>query len=710
MMRVDLSKLSIAMWLLVPGMLRAEEPHWAWKPIARTAIPQTAGHSSNHPIDRFIQTRLSAAGLSPAKQATREQLIRRVTFDLTGLPPTAEEIDAFQRDQSAQAWEKVIDRLLASQHYGERWGRHWLDLVRYADTNGFEFDEPRPDAWRYRDYVIRSFNDDKPYDRFVLEQLAGDEALPDDPAARIATGFHMLGADMTDASDAVQRRQNTLNDTSDTTALAFLGLTLTCARCHDHKFEPISQKDYFRFQAFFTPVEFRRDLSLATKAEREKRDAVIREYQALTKPIRDEIASLMEPVRKSLVDAKLSKLSEEAQTAHRTKAADRNGGQQELVAQTERFVVVSDAEVRKAMPPPQAKRWDELLALLKTHDNKKPPVEPVAMGVRDRTGPPAKTFVLERGELSNRGEEVEPGYPSMLLPGNTPVAASIDRQSESTGRRIALAKWIAAPENPLTARVMVNRLWQHHFGRGLVATTSDFGVRGERPTHPELLDWLASELVAEKWSLKRIHRTILLSETYQQSTQTDSATLAKDPDNQLLSRMNRLRLDGESIRDSLLAVSGQLNRKAGGPGVVTPELTKATGGAKAISLTKDPAEHSRRSIYLFSRRNLRHPFLGAFDLPDSNLSCPKRERSTTAPQALALLNSELVAKSSRALSERIDSMNLDGPKKIEAAYRLTLGRLPTELEAARAEEFLKASPFSELCRALFNLNEFVYLD
>jgi hypothetical protein len=709
-MRSDSSKLIVGLLLLAPGTLGAEEPHWAWKPITRPAIPKARDESLNQPIDLLIYARLSSAGLAPANRATREQLIRRATFSLTGLPPTPEEIDAFQQDQSADAWKRVIDRLLASPHYGERWGRHWLDLVRYADTNGFEFDEPRPDAWRYRDYVIRSFNDDKPYDRFVLEQLAGDEAYPDDPSARIATGFHLLGADMTDASDALQRRQNTLNDTSDTTALAFLGLTLTCARCHDHKFEPISQKDYFRFQAFFTPVEFRRDISLATRAEREQRAALVREYQALTKPIRDEIASMLDPIRKSLTEAKLAKLSQEAQVAHRTKPEDRNGGQQELVAQTGRFIVVSDAEIRKAMQPTQAKRWDELLAQLKTHDGKKPPNEPVAMGVRDRAGEPAKTFVLERGELSNRGEDVEPGYPAILLPGRKPVPATIDRLADSTGRRTALAQWIVTPDNPLTARVIVNRLWQHHFGRGLVATPSDFGVRGERPSHPELLDWLASELIAGKWSLKQIHRTILLSATYQQSTQAEALTFTRDPDNLLISRMNRLRLDGESIRDSLLAISGQLNRKAGGPGVVTPDITRATGGAKAVSLTKDQNEYTRRSIYLFSRRNLRHPFLSSFDLPDSNLSCPKRERSTTAPQALALLNSELVAKASRALTDRIDQMKLEESKQIETAYRLVLGRRPSERETVRAHEFLKTSPFPELCRALFNLNEFVYLD
>ena len=457
-----------------------------------------------------------------------------MTFDLTGLPPTPDETDSLLRDPSPDAWDRVVDRLLASPRYGERWGRHWLDLVRYADTNGFEFDEPRPDAWRYRDYVIRSFNDDTPYDRFLTEQLAGDEAYPGNPAAKVATGFHLLGADMTDAADSAQRRQNTLNDTTDTSALAFLGLTLTCARCHDHKFEPISQKDYFRFQAFFTPADFRKDVSLATAAERKVRDAALQTYRDKTKPIRDEIAKLQGPVRQRLTDMKLAKLSEEARLAHKTGPSSRTGGQLELVAQTERLITVTDAEVRKAMPAEATKQWDRLLTDLKDFDNLMPPAEPVAMGVRDRKGLPPKTFLLERGELTNRGDVVEPGYPSILLPVATPVNATIERTGESTGRRLALARWMTSSANPLTARVIVNRVWQHHFGRGLVATASDFGVRGDRPSHPELLDWLASEFVAGKWSLKALHRTILLSETYRQSTEADVATLSADPENRLL--------------------------------------------------------------------------------------------------------------------------------------------------------------------------------
>ncbi|HUR53480.1 MAG TPA: DUF1549 and DUF1553 domain-containing protein [Gemmataceae bacterium] len=621
------------------------------------------------------------------------------------MPPTPEEVAAFVADTSPDSWEKVVDRLLASPRYGERWARHWLDLARYADTNGYEFDEPRPDAWRYRDYVIRSFNADKPYDRFVTEQLAGDEAYPGDADALVATGFNLLGPDMTDASDQAQRRLNTLNDMTDTAGLVFLGLTITCARCHDHKFEPIPQTDYFRLQAFFTPAAFRRDLPVGSPAEAEKRAVAENEYQALTKPVRDEIAAIESAPRRKLYEAKLAKLSEEAQAAHRTPPDKRTGGQQEQVAETERLLNVSEAEVAKALSAEERTKLDAAKKHLKSFDSRKPSPAAVALGLTDRPGPPEKTFLLERGELSNRGAEMRPGFPVVL---GGKGDATIDKTTGSTGRRLALAKWVTSPDNPLTARVMVNRLWQHHFGKGIVQTASDFGVRGERPSHPELLDFLANELVAGGWKLKRVHRMMLLSQTYQQSTLAPPN--AKDPDNQLLGRANRQRLEGEAVRDTLLVLSGKFNPKMGGPGVVLPEVSKAVGGSRVVAATADATEHARRSIYLFSRRNLRLSFLEAFDLPDSNLSCPKRERSTTATQSLALLNADEVMAAAKTMAAKLAKEAATDAERIERAYRLALGRTPSAAERERAAAFLKDSPLSELCRALFNLNEFVYLD
>jgi len=707
-MRISLSTIAVALVLAPLAWPAPNDDHWAWKPPIRPTVPAVRGAQPTNPIDAFIRAKLDAAGLPHAALATREQLLRRVTFDLTGLPPTPDEIDDFVRDKSPDAWEKVIDRLLASPRYGERWGRHWLDLARYADTNGYEFDEPRPDAWRYRDYVIRSVNADKPFDRFAIEQIAGDEAFSGDRDALIATGFNLLGPDMTDASDQAQRRLNTLNDMTDTTGLAFLGLTVGCARCHDHKFEPIPQVDYYRLQAFFAPTVFRRDLSVATPAERKAHEDAMSSYLAATKSIRDEIAVLEDPHRSKLFEAKLSKVSPEAQAAHRTPADKRTGGQQELVAETERKVVVTAAEIAKAMSADDRAKLAALQDRLKTFDAKKPPALPVAMGLTDAPGPPPKTHVLDRGELSNKAAEVTPGYLAILSTAGKPTKA--EPTNNSTGRRLALARWIASRDNPLTARVIVNRLWQHHFGRGLVATPSDFGLRGARPTDPELLDFLANQLVNGGWHLKRIHRLMLTSDAYQQSTQASAEALTKDPDNKLLSRMNRLRLEGEAVRDALLAVSGRLNLTMGGPGVVLPESSAAAGGSKAVPVTQDPRARDRRSVYLFARRNLRDPFLEAFDLPDSNLSCPKRERSTTAPQALALLNAAEASAAAKALAGRLEREGKTEAERIDAAYRLTLGRAPTGAERERASAFLRESPLSELCRALVNLNEFVYLD
>ena len=428
--------------------VRADEPqnHWAWKKPERPKVPAIEGQTLANPIDAFIRAKLTDAKLSPAPPATREQLIRRVTFDLHGLPSTPEEVDAFVTDKAPDAWSKVVDRLLASPRYGERWGRHWLDLARYADTNGYEFDEPRPDAWRYRDYVIKALNDDKPFNRFVIEQLAGNEAFPNEPDALIATGFNLLGPDMTDSADQPQRRFNTLTDMTDTAALAFLGLTVTCARCHDHKFEPISQKDYFRLQAFFTPANFRKDVPVATPADAKVRAAAAREYDELTTDLRKQIAAIEEPHRKKMYEAKLAKLTADAQAAHRAAPDQRTGGQLELVAETESKVRVTDAEIAKALTANEVAKTNELRAKLKTFDDKKPLASPVALGLSDKPGTPPKTFLLERGELTKKGEEVLAGFPAILLPGGKAAPATVQTLPGSTGRRLALANWIARSE------------------------------------------------------------------------------------------------------------------------------------------------------------------------------------------------------------------------------------------------------------------------
>lgn len=669
----------------------AGEPkkHWAFQPVRTSPVASVKDATwPKSDLDRFVLAKLEAAGLTPAPPADRRTLIRRVTFDLIGLPPTPQEIDAFVNDDSPDAFASVVDRLLANPAYGERWGRHWLDLARYADSNGFEYDEVRPDAWRYRDYVIAAINADMPYTQFMREQLAGDELRPDDPSALIATGFNLLGADMTDSSDQVQRRQNTLNDMTDTAGLAFLGLTIGCARCHDHKFEPLSQVDYYRLQAFFTPAKFRKDVNIVPKERRKALAEAVASYEAKRKPVQAALDDLEGPIRSQLQKAKLAKQAEEVREAHETPEDKRTPAQRERVAETLRFVSVSQGEVLKKFDDAKKKQHKDLSAKLKTIDGCKP-IVPVAMGLEDDAKPP-RTFVLERGEPANKGEEVLPGFPAAL---STAVPIIAPPRTTTTGRRTALANWLADESNPLTARVMVNRIWSHHFGRGIVRTPSDFGVHGEPPTHPELIDWLATEFMRQGWSMKKMHKLLLTSAAYQQSTIASPESLKADPDNRLFSRMNRRRLEGEIVRDSLLAISGRLNPKQGGPGV-----SKDAKDGRRVGL--------RRSVYLFARRNLRNPFLEAFDLPDSNLSCPKRECSITASQALALLNDADVVEAAHALAVKLS--NEKDP--VTTAYRLALARSPSESESLAAWDFIIDSPLSEFCRALFNVNEFVYLD
>lgn len=714
--------LRIACWarlLLVAGMFLAgttatragtAENHWAFQPVRAIQPPAVRQHKwVRNGVDSLVLATLEANRLKPSRPATREQLIRRVTFDLIGLPPTPDEIDAFVKDRSPDAYAKLIDRLLASPQYGERWARHWLDLVRYAESDGFEHDAVRPHAWRYRDYVIRSLNADKPYDRFVQEQIAGDELWPDEPDALIATSFNLLGPDMVDSADQTQRRLLTLSDMTDTTSVALLGLTMGCARCHNHKNEPFTQRDYYSLQAFFAPTVFERNLPVPSAAERVAHDAAMAKYRAASEPTQKQVDEIEEPYRERIRDEKLAKLSEDAQLAHRTPKEKRTMEQEGTVQETASMVAVADAEVLKAMSSADKKRRTVLLNDLKKLP--KPSPLPMAMALRNGGDKNSKTFVLVRGDYNNPTDEVAAAFPVALKRSNAGVTA--------TKSRADLARWIGSAGNPLTARVMVNRIWQHHFGHGLVSTVGNFGTQGAAPSHPELLDWLAQKFVTEGWSLKAMHRLILLSATYQQSSEPSREALARDPSNQLLSHQNQVRLEGEAIRDSLLAVSGRLNPKMGGPSVLPPIPTDITKTSKNWTASADPDEHRRRSIYIFARRNLRFPFLEAFDAPDSNLSCPERGQSTTAPQSLTLLNSDEVMDAARATAKLIIDEATGDTRRIDRAYRTILGRPPTKKELAMSRNFLAASMkdneaaeagWTELCRALFNLNAFVYVD
>ena len=582
------------------------------------------------PVDAFILAGLRKAGLKPAPQADRATLLRRVTFDLIGLPPTPEEIDAFVKDKSPKAWEKVVDRLLASPHYGEQWGRHWLDVVRFAESDGYEYDMHRPDAWRYRDYVVASFNDDKPYDPFVKEQIAGDEMDPTNETYLVASGFNRLGPLRKNAGnqDVASSRNEVLTEMTNIVGAAFLGVTVGCARCHDHKFDPFRQSDYYRLQAHFAQLQ-PNDIVLASKEEQEA-------WKAKAQPVESEKRRLQ-------------------------------------------------GALRRAPESEKAKLEADLDAL----DDKMPaPLESIYSVVDD----PAKASpvkVLFHGDYLNPTATVGVRTLGVMLPDAAPEAPI-----EEDKPRLKLAEWIADPTNPLTARVMVNRVWQYHFGRGIVATPNDFGLMGSRPSNRELLDWLANRFVEDGWKLKPLHRMILLSSAYQQSSISlmEKVAADKDADNALVWKFSHRRLEAEEIRDAMLAVSGRLNPKAGGPSYmvpIDPELVLMLKRPQYWTPTRDKSEYDRRTIYMIYKRNLRLPFEEVFDAPDTLLSCARREQSTHAPQALELLNGQTSNELAAALAERLMKGRSTTVERVEYAFRLAAGRLPTPQEKSLAMKFLR---------------------
>jgi hypothetical protein len=622
----------------------SDRDHWSFRPVAAMAPPAVADTAwPVNPIDRFILARLEAEGLRPAPAADRTTLVRRITFDLTGLPPTGPEIEAFLADDGPEAWQRVVDRLLASPAYGERFAQHWLDLARFAETDGFEHDHARPHAHRYRDWVIEAANRDLPYDEFLQLQLAADELVPGDAAALEATGFLLAGPDMPDINSQDERRHTLLNEITATVASVVLGLQFGCAQCHDHKFDPVSQGDFYRLRAFFDPADVTR--------------------------------------------------------------ADPNGR------------VIHEAA--DAVPA---------------------------------------SFLYVRGDFRRPGDAVFPAFPRVVHPADLP-AAPAEVAGRSSGRRAVLARWLTAAENPLTGRVIVNRLWQQHFGQGLSRTPSDVGVMGDYPSHPELLDWLAAELATQGWSLKAMHRLMVTSATYRQASRLADAervdeaassqqhawrlALERDPANRLLARMPRRRLDGEAIRDAMLAAADRLSPRRGGEGVRPPLPAEmlATLLKDQWVVSPDEEDHRRRSIYLFVRRNLRYPLLEVFDAPDRSAACGRRNQTTTPTQALWLLNSEFALARARDLAGLAGRGAPDHPTlQAEIVFRRALGRPPSADEAAGAAGFLasqaaslaadgratdalalpepvpagmdpfEAAALVDLCRAAFSLNEFVYVD
>jgi hypothetical protein len=590
---------------------------WSLRPIQKPPLPAVVRSDwPRHAIDHFVLAGLEAQGWQPAPDQQPQRLLRRLYFDLWGLPPTPEQVEDFLRNPSTEAYELLVDRLLADHRYGERWARYWLDIVRFAETNGYERDAPKPFAWKYRDWVIRAFNEDMPYDRFVLEQLAGDE-LPDAaPHTLAATGFLRVGTFDDEPNDPLQYRYEQLDDLMHATGTAFLALTLKCARCHDHKFDPIPQQDYYALLNCFVPG----------------------------KP-----------------------------------------------ADTENVLAFTD----QGPEPPTVR-------LLKSGDPRR----------EEHVVPPAFLSLL----------------PSVLRTIQPPPPGA-----STTTYRTQLARWIADPRNPLTARVIVNRVWQHHFGQAICRTPDNFGVMGSEPTHPELLDWLAADFMEHGWQIKRLHRAILLSRTYSMDSlhPREAELVEHDPENTRLWRMNRRRLEAEAMRDAMLAASGQLSSRLGGPSFYPPLPAEALEGLSrkgAAWGTSPPEEWGRRSMYIFSQRSLPVPLLTAFDFPDTTQPCCQRNVSLVAQQALALLNNEFVVEQSRLLARRLRAERpVSLPAQIDLAWRLTLSRAPApeELHAALAhvdaqcQRFLQALPpdapvqelaLASLCQVLFNTNEFIFVD
>jgi Protein of unknown function (DUF1553)/Protein of unknown function (DUF1549)/Planctomycete cytochrome C len=719
--------------------------YWAFQKPVRYPVPAVAADLRN-PVDRFLEKTRLEKGLKSAPRADRVTLLRRAYMDLIGLPPTPAEASEFVADNAPHAWERLIEKLLASPHYGERWGRHWLDVARYADSNGFEHDFSRPNAWRYRDYVVRSFNKDTPYNVFLAEQIAGDELDWVTEDSLIATGFLRSYAKVGfREKDNPQFRYEYLDDMIATIGRGVLGLTVQCARCHNHKFDPIPQKDYYKMQAsLFGYVETDFPLTSAEQAEAyEKKVAAV---EAKLTPLRLQIREIEEPYRLKLTPAKYKKYPANVQRAIAVPEDKRTPGEALLANQVIRTTSVSSEEIDVIISPEDLARKKALSAEIKAAEKERPKPIPMAAGVTDgdyRFAPdgagdepaPGKgvkheafegsylfkgpgryeappSYFLIRGDAESRGSLMKPGFVTVATYGNPPTEDP-PADGHTSGRRRALAEWLGSPDNPLTARVIVNRIWNHHFGRGIVATLDNFGKMGETPTHPELLDWLAVEFVNRGWSIKEMHRLLMTSEAYQMSSQfNDAADVEKDPENADVWRFRIQRLDAEIVRDDIMAVSGSLNLQMGGPAVF-PHLPGEILESMKNGIWDNQADGPgvwRRSIYVYRKRGLPFPMFEVFDLPDQNTSCGRRNVSTVATQALTLLNDEFVLKQARLFADRVKEAAPNDPaKQIDLAYRIALTRPPDEKEFAIASDFLKKQSLVDLTHVILNLNEFLYV-
>jgi hypothetical protein len=723
---------------------QSDRDHWAFRPLRRPEVPQVndVGWVRN-PIDNFVLAGLEARGWRPSARAASRALLRRVYLDLVGIPPTPEEQAAFvqQADHAVESGEdplnRVVSDLLSRSAYGERWARHWLDLVRYADSNGYEVDGEKAYVWRYRDWVIQSLNQDKPFNRFIVEQLAGDE-LPDASAETlIATGYYRLGPWDQEPADAQQDRFDQLDDIVSTTSEVFMGLSLGCARCHNHKFDPLTMLDYYRLVAIFNGLQrpekgstgfdhAELDLPLGSPRELEALSERDRAIRALT----NQIAAAKAQFRSEFLAAGRSQVPAEALAAISKDRSIRSDAEEKLAA---KFDPQLNKELAEALPMEireQIAKWEKA----QTDLQKAIPDLPRGYFMHEPGLTPPPTHLLIRGKAARPGPEVSPGFPAVLA---AVQPAFLPAGPRTSRRRLTFADWIADSQNPLTSRVIVNRVWQYHFGEGLVRTPSDFGINGDRPTHKELLDWLADWFVSEGWSLKKLHRLIIDSNTYRMNKACNSEYDSDDSDNRQLWHVAYKRLDVEAIRDSILSVSGRLNSSMYGPAMYPFVSQEALAGHPDQAKTWpafNEEQASRRTVYAFVKRSLIVPMIEVLDFCDPSRSTPRRTVTNVAPQALSLLNGEFVNRQAQFFAERL--WHEAGPemeRQVERAYVLALCRPPSPEELACLVRFLNEeaarlvtdSPgdgrslapetahrvaLEQMCRAIFNLNEFVYAD
>lgn len=719
---------------------------WPFTPLVAPLPPAEVVHEEALAgVDSYILARQVKAGIDLAPTADRLTLIRRLTFDLTGLLPTPEECDEFLANPAPDAYEQLVDRLLNSPAFGERWAQHWLDVVRYADTDGFKLDRTRFNAYRYRDYVIRAFNSDLPYDRFLQQQLAGDELAPQNPDAQIATGFLRLPPEEINGSDYRQIRQELLDDITDVVGQSFLGLTVGCARCHDHKFDPISQREYFQLQAFFAPLAQQETQLVADGSEQDRiYEEKLDQWEYATEKIRARMDAMVNPFRPVVFDELVPGFDEETQAALKTDPAAREPRAQQLAALAGKQLQRSYVRMFRRLPDDKRAEYDELAKQMAAFEGLRPQALPMAMTAGDISSKAPATHCLDGGDYKKPGEEVQPGYIAVLSKEPPQITPPADRPN-STGRRAALARWLSQPNHPLTARVMANRLWQNYFGRGIVGTPNNFGIMGETASNPELLDHLAARLVSEGWQLKEVHREIVSSAAYRQSSiagqnSHHDRAASVDPDNELLWHAPLRRRDAESLRDAALIAAEDINSQLYGPSVF-PELPVALHDDRyAWQPTPQPSAQVRRSVYLLVKRNLQYPLFTAFDHPNRVAPCAARPTTIGAPQALLFLNGEFMRTTARRMAGDLLVETKGTPHEIVTqAYDRVFNRSPEPAELQAAVTFIseqaarisqhgsppatslpepmsrtipaaQAAALVDFCQALLNSAEFVYVD